>query len=136
MSASTYHLLAWAIENRVPLSCVYGGQPRQICPVILGLGPGGEDVVLAYQLAGETSEGPIRRPAWKCFHLARLRRVKSASGVWDAGGNHSRRQSCVEDVDYDANEASPYRPRRSLGSLRGNAGAARAPRAGRKKRGD
>jgi hypothetical protein len=119
-AASTYGFLAWAIENRVRLSCDYGGKPRDICPIILGRGPSGEDVVLAYQVGGKASGGPVRQPEWKCFRVSRLRHVEAAEGAWRAGASHSQRQSCVEDVDYDVNEASPYRPRRSLGSLRGD----------------
>jgi hypothetical protein len=117
--AATYRLLAWAIENRIPLTCLYGGQQREICPIILGLGPGGEEVLLAYQTGGASSGGPLRRPEWKCLRVAKLRRVETAEGEWLAGASHSQRQSCVRDVDYDVNEVSPYRPRRSLGDLRG-----------------
>lgn len=77
-------------------------------------------MVLVYQVGGETSDGPIRRPDWKCFRVSKLRRVAIAKGAWQAGASHSQRQNCVQDVDYDVNEATPYRPRRSLGSLRGN----------------
>jgi hypothetical protein len=118
--ATTYHVLAWAIENRVRLSCDYGGHEREICPIILGLGRGGDEAVLAWQVGGETSDGPIRGADWKCFRVSRLRHLAIADGEWLAGASHSRRQSCVEDVDYDVNEASPYRPRRSLGGLRGD----------------
>ena len=118
-AAWTYRMLAWAIENRRPLSCFYGGRPRDIRPIILGLGRGGDEVVLVYQVGGETSEGPIRRPDWKCFHVAGLDEIEPGKGAWQAGASHIQRQPCVVDVDYDANEASPYHPRRSLGSLRG-----------------
>jgi len=116
---ATYLVLAWAIENRVPLSCEYDGWPREICPIILGRGADGDTRLLVYQIGGETSKGPIRRPDWKCFRVAGLRAVEVATGEWRAGASHSQDQSCVAEVDYDVNEASPYSPRRSLGSLRG-----------------
>ena len=117
--AATYLALAWAIENRVPLSCQYQGQPREICPIILGLGPKREEMVLAWQVGGETSDGPISRPEWKCMRVTGLSEIGIADVEWRTGARHSQRQSCVTDVDYDVNEASPYEPRRSLGSLRG-----------------
>jgi len=118
MAASLYHLLAWAIENRVPLDCTYDGHRRKICPVILGQS-GGHAVALIYQTGGETSRGPLRQPEWKCFQLAKLSGAKPAFRSWRAGASHRQAQSCVRIVDYDANEASPYSPLRSLGDLSG-----------------
>jgi hypothetical protein len=118
-SAASYFLLAWAIENRVSLSCLYGGQPRIFCPIILGLSLDGEQKVLAYQFGGRMSAGRLRKPNWKCFRVAGLSRIEIIRGEWQAGARHSQRQTCVEIVDYDVNEDSPYAPRHSLGVLQG-----------------
>jgi hypothetical protein len=115
-------MLAWAIENRIRLSCDYGGRPREICPIILGRGRGGEEAVLAYQVGGETSGGRVGGAEWKCFRVSGLDRMEAMKGEWLTGASHSQRQTCVDDVDYDVNEASPYSPRRSLGGLRGEPG--------------
>ena len=117
MPDSLYRLLAWAIENRVPLDCTYDGHPREICPVALGRSRG-HAVALVYQTGGETSRCLLRRPEWKCFQLSKLSDVEPAGRPWQAGASHRQAQSCVQIVDYDANEASPYRPLRSLGDLR------------------
>jgi hypothetical protein len=118
MSASLYHLLAWAIENRVPLDCVYDGRRREICPVILGQSRG-HAVALVYQTGGETSRGPLRQPEWKCFQLSKLSGAVRAGRLWQVGASHTQAQSCVQIVDYDANERSPCSPLHSLGNLSG-----------------
>jgi hypothetical protein len=118
-AAAPYLLLAWAIENRVSLSCLYGGQPRIFCSILLGWNPDGEEMILVYQFGGRTSAGRLRKPAWKCFRVAGLSRIEIIRGEWQAGARHSQRQTCVEIVDYDVNEDSPYAPRQSLGVLQG-----------------
>ena len=118
MSAATYRLLAWAIENWAPLFCTYDGYPREICPIILGES-GGREVALVYQIGGRTSSGPLQKPEWKCFQLSKLHDLARSDSEWQAGQSHRQGQSCVQRVDYDVNEASPYRPSRSLGGLRG-----------------
>lgn len=107
MPDSLYLLLAWAIENRVPLDCTYHGRQREICPVILGRSHD-EAVALVYQTGGETSRGPLRRPEWKCFRLTKFSGGQPSARPWQAGASHGQSQSCVRIVDYDANEASPY----------------------------
>src|SRR4051794_37525819 len=102
-SASTYRLLACAIENRVRLCCDYGGKRREICPIILGLGANNEEKLLAYQVDGETKEGSISAPDWRCFLVSELRGIETAEGEWGAGNRHSQSQKCVLQVDYDAN---------------------------------
>jgi hypothetical protein len=42
-----------------------------------------------------------------------------SEGSWLAGDSHLSRQSCVKEVDYDANPASPYDPQYSLGGFHG-----------------
>ena len=119
MPSDVYQILAWAIENQVMLFCIYDGQPRQFCPIILGHGRDGNEMVLVYQVGGRTSKGRIRQPRWKCFRVEGLSRIEIIQGEWEAGSSHSQDQQCVQQVDYDVNEDSPYDPRQSLGRLRG-----------------
>ena len=118
MASSVYRLLAWAIENKRPVVCRYRESSREICPIILGQNKDGEDSVLVWQTGGDTSKGPLRKPSWKCFVLQNVAEMAISEGDWQAGSSHQEQQVCVKDVDYDANRASPYQPRRSLGNLR------------------
>lgn len=117
-TSPTYLLFAWSVENRARIHCLYGGRPREICPIIVGHS-GSEEKALVWQIDGETSDGPLLRPEWKCFFLASVRNAEPRDGEWEAGSRHQQRQSCVRMVDYDANDLSPYDPTRSLGRLRG-----------------
>jgi hypothetical protein len=118
MPDANYRLFAWAIENRRPIVCRYQGHAREICPVILGRNRNGEDSVLVWQTGGATSKGPLTTPEWKCLALKNIADVRLGDGAWETGSSHQQHQVCVKDVDYDANPASPYRPRQSLGRLR------------------
>lgn len=114
--SDTYRLLAHALENHVALACSYNGHARVICPIILGH-RNGEEVVLAFQVAGRTSGGPLREPEWKCLRIARMRDFALSDHGWSFGRAHGQAQHCVAQVDYDANPDSPYALRRSLGDL-------------------
>jgi hypothetical protein len=119
MTSRTYQLFAWAIENRSRIRCTQNGLPREICPIVLGHSDEKEKA-LVWQVAGETSAGPLRKPGWKCFLLTNVAEVRLADGAWLTGPSHRSEQSCVHEVDYDANPASPYEPAHSLGRLRGS----------------
>ena len=118
MPSPAYALFAWTIENRSRLRCLLDGRAREICPIVLGHSDGREKA-LVWQVAGETSDGPLKQPGWKCFLLSNITDFGLADGHWLAGASHQSRQSCVKEVDYDANPASPYNPAHSLGRLKG-----------------
>jgi hypothetical protein len=117
MPSDTYLLFAWAAQNRMRLRCLYEGRAREICPIVVGH-TGDKEKALVRQVAGETSEGPLLEPKWKCFTLSGVGDPEPCAGEWMTGPRHSARQSCVAEVDYDSNEASPYGPTQSLGDLR------------------
>jgi|tagenome__1003787_1003787.scaffolds.fasta_scaffold20983113_4 hypothetical protein len=118
MTASLYHLFAWAIEDRRQIFCTYDGYRREMCPIILGHSDG-RAKALVWQFGGETSKGRDRGLGWKCLFLAGITNAKLVEGEWKAGSRHQQNQSCISDVDYDANPTSPYYPTHSLGELRG-----------------
>ena len=60
----------------------------------------GEEVVLAWQFAGESS-GPL--PQWRCLRLANVRDARTRAGPWHEGGSHKTEQRCVNDIDLDIN---------------------------------
>jgi hypothetical protein len=110
-------MFAWAVENHTPLVCRYGGHRREICPIIVGHSEG-EEATLVWQMGGETSGGPLIKGEWKCLKLAMVRSQEIGEGSWQVGLSHQQAQSCVKEVDYDANPDSPYAPTHSLGRLR------------------
>ena len=100
MSSATYTLFRSAILSERQIVCLYEGRPRELCPHIIGTNKAGEEVVLAWQFAGESS-GPL--PQWRCLKLANVLKVRARDGRWHAGGSHKTTQSCVADIDLDIN---------------------------------
>jgi hypothetical protein len=77
----------------------------------------GQERTLAYQFAGESSSRLSAAGEWKCLVVAEMTNIELRDGKWHSGAQHGERQTCVEVVDFDVNPNSPYRPRRTLGSL-------------------
>jgi len=89
-----------AILEEKQVVCVYEGRPRELCPHIIGTNRKGEEVVLAWQFAGESSG---RLPQWRCLRLAEVSNARLRDGRWHAGGSHRTTQTCVSEIDLDIN---------------------------------
>jgi hypothetical protein len=100
MRSATYTLFRNAILAEQQVTCSYDGRRRELCPHIIGTSRNGEEVVLAWQFAGESS-GPL--PQWRCLKLANVRSATARDGPWFAGGTHETAQTCVADIDLDIN---------------------------------
>lgn len=112
--SETYRLFYRAIAERKQVVCTYDGYRRELCPVILGHTDGAEKS-LVYQFGGDSSRGPAGAADWKCLTLSKVRDARLRDGPWhDGGGPHGSPQSCVREVDIDANPDSPYSPRRRI----------------------
>jgi hypothetical protein len=111
--SQTYRLFAEAMAKRKQILCLYGGYPRELCPIILGHSQG-EEKALTYQFAGKSSSGLPPGGEWRCLFLAKVSNAQLRDGPWHAGGSHKQPSGCVEDVDLDVNPASPYNPKRRV----------------------
>jgi hypothetical protein len=100
MPSATYTLFRNAILREQQVVCIYDGRRRELCPHIIGTNRSGEEVVLAWQFAGESS-GPL--PQWRCLRLANVRDARARDGRWHAGGTHQTTQTCVIEIDLDIN---------------------------------
>jgi hypothetical protein len=100
MSNATYTLFRNAILSEQQIVCSYDGRDRELCPHIIGTNRSGEEVVLAWQFAGDSS-GPL--PQWRCLRLAHVRDAHTRTGRWHEGGSHKSAQTCVSDIDLDIN---------------------------------
>jgi hypothetical protein len=104
MPSSTYAIFRDAILAEQQVICSYGGRHREVCPLVLGTNRKGEEAVLAWQFAGEVSEGKLPASgAWKCFRLAKVRNARSRAGPWVEGESHKSEQKCVTNVHLDIN---------------------------------
>jgi hypothetical protein len=99
-STTTYALFRDAILCEQQVVCRYDGRVRELCPHIIGTNKSGEEVVLAWQFAGESS-GPL--PQWRCLKLANVSNAHMREGRWHEGRSHRTTQTCVSDIDLDIN---------------------------------
>jgi hypothetical protein len=106
-----YQLLRTAVVHRHPIHCIYDGRHRWFCPHRLGRNHQGQSRVLCYQYAGQSDSGlqADGSPAnWRCIAVEKLSRVELLDHAWHTAPNHSRPQTCVAEVDVDAEDlASP-----------------------------
>jgi len=100
MPSATYALFREAILAERQVICSYDGRYRELCPHIIGRNRNGEEVVLAWQFAGESS-GAL--PQWRCLRLANVTNASLRKGRWHEGGSHRSEQTCVSDIDLDIN---------------------------------
>jgi hypothetical protein len=100
MPSPTYTLFRKAILAEQQVVCTYEGRYRELCPHIIGTNKSGEEAVLAWQFAGESSG---KLPQWRCLKLANVRNARTRDGQWYEGGSHSREQTCVSRIDLDIN---------------------------------
>ena len=100
MPDRTYALFRKAILGEQQVVCTYGGRHRELCPHIIGTNRSGEEVVLAWQFAGESSG---KLPQWRCLKLANISDARARNGRWHQGGSHKTTQKCVTAIDLDIN---------------------------------
>ena len=100
MSSLNYALFRNAILAEQQVTCIYEGRQRKLCPHIIGTNKNGEEAVLAWQFADESS-GPL--PQWRCLRLANVKNARTRGGRWHEGGLHRTTQTCVNNIDLDIN---------------------------------
>ncbi len=102
-----YQLLRTAVLNKRPIRATYAGLDRWFCPHRLGKNREGQHRVLCYQYAGQSGSGLqlAGSPAnWRCIAVEKLIRVELLEDAWYTAPNHSRPQTCVVEVDVDAED--------------------------------
>src|ERR1700739_4958404 len=100
MPSKAYALFRKAVSTEQQVVCVYDGRPRELCPNIIGHNKSGEEVVLAWQFAGESSG---KLPQWRCVRLAQVSAISWRKGRWHEGGSHRTEQTCVSAIALDIN---------------------------------
>ena len=102
-----YWLIRTAVVGKRPARATYHGRDRWFCPHRLGWNHEGQIRVLCYQYDGESVSGlqAAGSPGnWRCIALEKLSRVELLKGAWHTASNHSRPQTCVAEVDVDAED--------------------------------
>jgi hypothetical protein len=106
-----YRLLLGAAARRQPVAAIYDNLPRWFCPHLLGR-KAGRRHALVYQYGGSSHQGlPTMQESggvWRCFVVEKLRQVELRDDAW-RGEPRGERQTCVDEVDFDA-DAEPEEP--------------------------
>ncbi|MGC3991461.1 MAG: hypothetical protein QM796_17605 [Chthoniobacteraceae bacterium] len=103
MPSTTYNTIKSAILNKQQVVATYNGHVREMCPHVIGT-KNGREQALFYQFGGTSSSGaivPNSPQNWRCIPIEGLTKVSVRSGVWETGTNHSRPQTCVDDIDVE-----------------------------------
>lgn len=101
--ADAYTTIRQAIIDLKPVTATYNGYPREMCPHVLGT-KSGRPQALFYQFGGHSDSGldPDGSPTnWRCMFIDELSDVATFDGEWHTAPNHSRRQSCVDEIDVE-----------------------------------
>lgn len=101
--SDTLRAVRHAIVHKQPVSAIYHGRHRILCPHVVGTKDGTWNV-LSYQSGGESSSGLSANPAanWRCMRVSDLSSVEAAPHhEWQTGPNHTRPQTCVDHVDAE-----------------------------------
>src|SRR5260370_20211059 len=108
-----YRIVRRAVINRNPISAMYHGCHRLLCPHRLGWNGKRQARVLCYQYGGDSESGlePMGSSAnWRCIAVDDLRDVELLFGAWRTAPNHWRPQTCVAEVDVDVDVDAEDQP--------------------------
>jgi len=100
---SAYAIIRQAIQQKHQILATYQDYRREMCPHVLGK-KDGEDHALFYQFGGGSKHGlqPDGSPAnWRCIKVDDLTNVTSRPGSWHTARDHSKKQTCVDQVDVE-----------------------------------
>ncbi|TXK30993.1 hypothetical protein FVQ98_06750 [Ottowia sp. GY511] len=100
---STYEVVRKAISNRQIVVATYKGHLREMCPHVIGK-KNGRTQALFYQFGGTSSSGAIIPGSpenWRCIPIDDLINVSVKDGHWRTADNHSRAQTCVDEIDLE-----------------------------------
>lgn len=99
-----YAMLLLAATRKQPVTAIYDGLPRLLCPHVLGRSKDGHLRALCYQFGGSSGSGLGRDSAgsggWRCLVVDKLGQVELQQDGWRTE-SHASGQSCVEQIDVD-----------------------------------
>jgi hypothetical protein len=108
--------LRTAIIHRRPITALYRGRRRLLCPHLLGWNRHRRLQVLCYQYGGDSETGldsADARDNWRCLTVEHLTLMEFLDGPWQTAENHSRPQTCIEEVELDVDDYPEPNPPQS-----------------------
>lgn len=105
MASNLYREIRSAIEKKQQVIATYSNHRREMCPHAIGIGPSGDEQAIFFQFAGTSSKGDAsllqEADRWRCLKIVGLSDVEIRDGDWHTGGNHSRSNTCIAEVDLE-----------------------------------
>lgn len=100
---SNYDIIRKAIQEKKCITCNYNGYIRRMSPHVIGISKKGVEQTLCYQYAGDSSKGLSTDPSknWRCIEVVKISNLIINDDDFESASNHSRPQSCVDDVDVE-----------------------------------
>jgi hypothetical protein len=96
-----WDLFARALRECRPVRAHYRGANRVLCPHVLGW-KDGRPKVLAYQVAGYTSQGGLPqdpRQRWRSMFVDEITMVVLTDDHWKTAGNYSPRSNGIDRIE-------------------------------------
>ncbi len=100
MPSQKFQTIREAIQNKRLIRCTYHGYAREMSPHVLGWKEGRE-TLLSFQFGGASSKGLPPSGEWRCMIVEGIKDIRSFDGEWRTGANHSRPQTCVDNIDTE-----------------------------------
>ena len=97
---ATYDQIKASMETQKPISCIYQDRIREVCVHTIGT-KNGQEKVLSFQFGGESSKGLPPGGEWRCMFVDQISDVRIMEGDWHTRDDHSRPQTCVDEVDFE-----------------------------------
>ena len=94
---SDQEVIADAIRRRLVVTAMYQGYERIMCPHVIGYKKGVLNA-LFFQFAGGSKSGLPAGGQWRCVHVDELSNVTASPGEWHTAPDHSRPQTCVDQI--------------------------------------
>ncbi len=95
-----YTTIKALMEAQSPFSCTYQDRYREVCAHTIGT-KNGQEKILAFQYAGESAKGLPLEGEWRCMFVEQITDVQPLPGPWRTRDDHSRPQTCVDEVDFE-----------------------------------
>ena len=100
-------LLRRAILEKLPISTIYDGKFRLLCPYMLGRNKDGQLRILCLQFGGESGSGLPRRAEegdWRCLAIEKLNDVTLVDEAWQTVSGPLRLPTCMEQIELQVGD--------------------------------
>jgi hypothetical protein len=108
-------LICDSIAGRRPISALYDGRWRLLCPHMLGRNKKNQVRILSYQFGGDSASGVAPREGsgsgeWRCLALEKFSHVSLLDTAWQTDGNSLRPPKCIDRIELAISDQPLHAP--------------------------